>query len=409
MRYVLIFLIVGALAATLAPAPTHAQGTVRVFVDGDLVRFDQPPIVVGARILVPLRGIFERLGATVEWEAATRTVIAVRGSTVVELVIGRRHARVNDRVVPLDVPAMVTRGRTLVPLRFVSESLGAEVQYQDSTRTVLIFSPGAQPGPPPPAPPPAPAPQVVKGTLVQVRTGDNPSILVEQGNVTTRVFITPDTTITRVNLTTNSGGSVSLNALRVGDEIEARVGNDNRAERIRATFKIVVGRLDTVAGSGRTIVLTNGNAYRTAESVEVIIDDKASTIANLKAGMILALRLNPESNLVYGVTAETASAQVPVTRPARPVISTPDAGASISSPVEITGRAEGATKVQITIDAMLGVRLASVQDNVSSSGRYGANVSYQPLFTGWPYIITIIAVNAAGLESDPTTISVRQR
>jgi hypothetical protein len=406
MRHVLIFLIVGALAATLTPAPTHAQGTVRVFVDGQLVRFDQPPIVIGARVLVPLRGIFERLGATVEWEAATQTVIAVRDSTVVELVIGQRNARVNDRVVPLDVPAMVVRGRTLVPLRFVSEALGAGVQYQDSTRTVLIFSQGAQPAPPPQAPPVA---QVVKGTLVQVRTGDNPSILVEQGNVTTRVFITPDTTITRVNLTTNSGGSVSLNALRVGDEIEARVGNDNRAERIRATFKIVVGRLDTVAGSGRTIVLTNGNAYRTAESVEVIIDDKASTIANLKAGMILALRLNPESNLVYGVTAETASAQVPVTRPARPVISNPDAGASISSPVEITGRAEGATKVQITIDAMLGVRLASVQDNVSSSGRYGANVSYQPLFTGWPYIITIIAVNAAGLESDPTTISVRQR
>jgi hypothetical protein len=406
MRHVLIFLIVGALAATLAPAPTHAQGTVRVFVDGDLVRFDQPPIVVGARILVPLRGIFERLGATVEWEAATRTVIAVRGSTVVELVIGQRSARVNDRIVPLDVPAMVIRGRTLVPLRFVSESMGAEVQYQEATRTVLIFSPGAQPGPPPPAPPAA---QVVKGTLVQVRTGDNPSILVEQGNVTTRVFITPDTAITRVNLTTNNGGSVSLNALRVGDEIEGRVGNDNRAERIRATFRIVVGRLDTVAGSGRTIVLTNGNAYRTAESVEVIIDDRASTIANLKAGMILALRLNPESNLVYGITAETASAQVPVTRPGRPVISNPDANASINSPVEIEGRAEGATKVLITIDAMLGVRLASVQANVSSSGRYGTNVSYQPLFPGWPYIITIIAVNTAGLESDPTTVTVRQR
>jgi hypothetical protein len=125
--------------------------------------------------------------------------------------------------------------------------------------------------------------------------------------------------------------------------------------------------------------------------------------------MILALRLNPESSLVYGINAETASAQVPTTRPARPVISNPSANASITSPVEIEGRAEDAAKVMITIDAMLGVRLASVQANVSNSGHFGTNVSYQPLFPGWPYIITIIAVNAAGLESDASTVTVRQR
>lgn len=408
MRHVLIVLVIAALAATLVPAPTQAQGAVRVFVDGQLAQFDQPPIVVGARVLVPLRGIFERLGATVEWEPGTRTVLAVSGTTVVELVIGQRSARVNDRVVPLDVPAMIVRGRTLVPLRFVSESLGAEVQYQDATRTVLIFSPGAGP-----VPPPAPQPTVasrVLGTLVQVRRGgDSPSIVVEQENLLHRVFVTPETAITRVNLTTNTGGSVGLGALRIGDQIDARLGADNRAERIRATFKIVIGRLDAIAGGGRTILLTNGNAYRIAESgVEVIINDQPSSIANLRAGMIVALRLNPESNLVYGINAESAGAQVPITRPFTPVITEPDPGEIIASPVEVEGTAEGATKVRITIEATLGVRLASVEATVVN-GRYSTNVTYQPLFPGWPYIITVVAVNAAGLESDQATVTVRQR
>ncbi len=414
MRHVLIFLVVGTLAAALAPAPTHAQGTVRVFVDGQMVRFDQPPIVVGARVLVPLRGIFERLGATVEWEAATQTVIAIHGSTVVELVIGQRSARVNDRIVPLDVPAMVVRGRTLVPLRFVSEAMGAEVQYQEATRTVLIFSPGTSPGaqPPPPAPPPAPSARTINGLLVQVRTGgSNPSILVENGDaVRTRAFITPETAITRVNLTTNRGGSVSLNALRVGDQIEARLVNTDQAERIRATYKIVLGRLDAIAGGGRTIVLTNGQAYRIAENgIEVIIDGKASTLPNLKAGMFLTLRLNPENNLVYGIDAETIGAQQPTTRPVPPVLTEPDAGEAIASPVEVEGTAAGATKVRITIDAMLGVRLASVEANVDANGRFSANVSYQALFPGWQYVVTVIAINSAGLESDPSTVTVRQR
>ncbi|MGH2452683.1 MAG: copper amine oxidase N-terminal domain-containing protein [bacterium] len=408
MRYTLIFLVVGLLAATLAPDPTHAQAPVRVFVDGTPVQFDQPPIVIGSRVLVPLRGIFERMGATVTWEAATRTVIAVRGSTVVELVIGQQSARVNDRIVPLDTPAMIVRARTLVPLRFISESLGATVQYQEATRTVLIFTPGTQPVPPPPAP--SPAAQTVTGLLVQVRRGsDNPAVVVEQENLLHRIFVTPDTAITRVNLTTNSGGSVSLNALRVGDQVEARLGENNRAERIRATFKIAFGRLDAVAGGGRTILLTNGQAYRVAESgVEIIIDDKSSTIANLKPGMILLLRLNPESTLVYGINAETASAQVPATRPARPILSEPDPGEVISSPVEVEGTAEGATKVLITIDATLGVRLAAVEAPVVN-GRFSVNVTYQPLFPGWPYVITVIAVNSAGLESDPATVTVRQR
>lgn len=409
----LIVLLVAALAGGTVGPIAIAQETVRVFVDGNRIAFDQPPVMLSGRVLVPLRGIFEGMGATVEWENATRTVLAVRGTTVVELVIGRRSAQVNNRTVPLDVPAMIIGGRTLVPLRFISESLGATVQWQEDTRTVLIFSPGAPVGQPPqpvpPQPQPAPA-QTIAGTLVEVRTGVNPRITVEREQTLMRAGITPETAISRVNLTTNLGGSVSLNALKLGDDVEVRLGQEGRAERVRATFKAAVGRFDAFAGQRRTVVLTNGQAYRLAdENLEVMIDDRAADVSGLRRGMVVTLRLNPTSNLVYGIAAESVTAQEPATPPARPTIMLPESGAAIANPVEIRGSAQGAVRVRVTIDAMLGVRLASGEDSVGPRGGYQLNLGYTQPPGGWPLVITVVAINRAGLESDPTTITVRQR
>ena len=403
--------------AMSAPTPLSAQGVVRVFVDGDRVAFDQPPIVLESRVLVPLRGVFEKMGATVTWENDTRTVVAVRGNTVVELVIGRRSAQVNNRTLPLDVPAMIVGGRTLVPLRFISESMGASVEWQNETRTVLISTGSAPVGQPPPAAPPqAPpqaAPRTFSGTLVEVRTGENPRISVELGEQDrriTRASITPDTGITRVNLTTNTGGAVSLNALKVGDEVEVRLApNNSHAERIRATFKTALGRLDTVGPRGRGLVLTNGQRYRLAEQVEVVINDQASNLGALRRGMVVALRLNPPTDIVWGITAESVTGQEPPTRPGRPSIASPESGSTIASPVEISGTAEGATRVLVRVDSLLGVRLGAADVDVGQNGRYTVRLQYQNVFSGWPIIVTVMAVNRFGLESDPASVTVRQR
>ncbi|MDQ7829811.1 MAG: copper amine oxidase N-terminal domain-containing protein [Armatimonadota bacterium] len=411
-RAVVVILTLLLLGGSLS-APTGAQDApIRVFVDGGRVRFDQPPVVRGGRVLVPLRGVFERLGASVDWEAATQTVLAVRGGTVVELQIGSRQARVNDRVVLLDVPARIIGARTLVPLRFVSEALGATVQWQEATRTVLIYTGAAAP-PPGPAPAPAPAPTaaaMVSGTVVQLRTGDNPVILVDQGTTLVRVAVTPDTAITRVNVATNTGGSVSLNQLRLGDHVEVTLGPRNQALRVRATFRTVVGRLDAVAGGGRTLLLRDGQAYWVAdEHLEVLINGREGTVAALRPGMVVTLRLNPQTNLVYGITAETVVGEEPPARPARPVITQPEAGAAISSPVEVRGRAPGAARVVVTLDALLGVRLATGEAQVGPNGGFVVRLTYQPLFAGWPYVITVTAVTPAGIESDAATVQVRQR
>jgi heme-binding NEAT domain protein len=112
-----------------------------VILDGRDLSFDVPPMIENGRTLVPLRAIFEALGAKVDWDGATQTVTAAKGQTVVKLTIGNTAAFVNDQPVNLDVPGKIVDNRTLVPLRFVSESLGADVQWDGDRNRVIINSP----------------------------------------------------------------------------------------------------------------------------------------------------------------------------------------------------------------------------------------------------------------------------
>lgn len=106
----------------LLTAGALAASDISVTVDGRALTFDQPPLMQDGRVLVPLRGIFEALGAEVQWEAATRTVRARSQKSQMVLPLGSRTATVDGRTVNLDVPASVVGGRTVVPLRFVAEA-----------------------------------------------------------------------------------------------------------------------------------------------------------------------------------------------------------------------------------------------------------------------------------------------
>lgn len=127
------------LFVALALAALAASQDIRVAVNGEAVNFEGAgPMSSNGRVLVPLRGVFEQMGAYVDWNAATRTVTAERSGTNVTLRIGDRQATVDGRILELDSPAQISRGRTMVPLRFLSESLGASVEWIAQTRTVEI-------------------------------------------------------------------------------------------------------------------------------------------------------------------------------------------------------------------------------------------------------------------------------
>jgi len=115
------------------------QQPIRVVVDGSAINFrDQQPTKTNNRVLVPLRGIFERLGADVHWEPSTQTVTARKGRITIQLGIGQLDASIDGRDVHLDVPASLVGGSTMVPLRFVSEALGATVTWNDQEQEADI-------------------------------------------------------------------------------------------------------------------------------------------------------------------------------------------------------------------------------------------------------------------------------
>ncbi len=108
----------------------------KVFIRGEEVEFDVPPTLINNRTMVPLRKLGESLGADVEWKDGT--VVFVQGGRVVVLPVDSLQAEINGKVVTLDTPALIVNGRTLVPLRFISESLCANVKYHPHWNWVTV-------------------------------------------------------------------------------------------------------------------------------------------------------------------------------------------------------------------------------------------------------------------------------
>ena len=122
---------------------------IRVFVDGTEVQFtDQKPYInADNRTLVPVRFVSEALGAEVDWIALTRTVKINYNGKLILLEIGIKKATVGTSLVTLDTAPAITNDRTMVPLRFVSECLGAQVEWNGQARAIYITTGAAEPLP----------------------------------------------------------------------------------------------------------------------------------------------------------------------------------------------------------------------------------------------------------------------
>jgi uncharacterized lipoprotein YddW (UPF0748 family) len=127
--------------STTVSANTGSSG-VSVFVDGKQLSFDQQPYVQSGRVMLPMRVIFEELGATVDYRSGKIT--AQKSGITVQLELGSDKMQVNSDTKTLDVPAFATNGRTLLPLRAVSEALNCKVDWDNSTKTVTISTTTAE-------------------------------------------------------------------------------------------------------------------------------------------------------------------------------------------------------------------------------------------------------------------------
>ena len=114
---------------------------ISVVIGGELVKFDVAPIVIDGRTLLPMRAVFECFGAQVNYDNETKTAIAKKGDLTIEIPIGSKIVKINGQEKELDVPAMSLNGRTLIPIRFIGETLNGKVDWDGVNEVINISFP----------------------------------------------------------------------------------------------------------------------------------------------------------------------------------------------------------------------------------------------------------------------------
>ena len=121
------------------PALTYAQSNIQVKLDGNYVKFSgQEPTVINNRTMVPLRGIFENLGYSIEWDANTKTATLNKDNKSISIQTGADSFSVNGVRKKLDVPAQILNGSLMLPLRAIGEAAGLSVVWDSNSKTVVM-------------------------------------------------------------------------------------------------------------------------------------------------------------------------------------------------------------------------------------------------------------------------------
>ncbi|MDD4439477.1 MAG: copper amine oxidase N-terminal domain-containing protein, partial [Tissierellia bacterium] len=108
-----------------------------IIVNGD-AKFDTPPVIKEGRTLIPVRAISEGMGAEVGWNAEEKIVTITKDDKVIVFNLTENKVFVDEAEVIIDVPAKVMNNRTMVPLRFIAEHLGLNVDYDEEMQTIVI-------------------------------------------------------------------------------------------------------------------------------------------------------------------------------------------------------------------------------------------------------------------------------
>lgn len=113
---------------------------VRVYVDQQLLQMKKDVQVKQGTAYIPMRPVFQALGAGVKWDSASKSISAVKDGHTVEIPVGRHHAYVDGKLFTLSTPSFIESQTTFVPLRFVSEALGAAVNWDPEAKLIRIMA-----------------------------------------------------------------------------------------------------------------------------------------------------------------------------------------------------------------------------------------------------------------------------
>lgn len=149
--------------SSLSPSALAKASQITLLLNGQPLHSDVSPYLKSNFTMVPLRVISEGLGASVDWNNGTSTATISKGSEVLVLQAGRKTAKVNGTTISLDAPVQVVSGRTMVPLRFVGEHLGLQVNWNQAKQQVALITKNAGDGPAIPGTTPDPTPGTAPG------------------------------------------------------------------------------------------------------------------------------------------------------------------------------------------------------------------------------------------------------
>lgn len=123
---------------SILAVPVSANDEIWVLLNGEKLEFDVQPQIINGRTMVPMRKIFESLGASVEWENETKKITAKKQDTTIVMQINNNVLSLNGNIITLDVPPQLVDGRTLVPVRAVAESFDIQVLWDDVYKNVIL-------------------------------------------------------------------------------------------------------------------------------------------------------------------------------------------------------------------------------------------------------------------------------
>jgi len=135
----LIFFISFVLVVLLS-TKAFASNSILIYVDGQLLKLSSDPINENGTTLVPMRNIFEALGLNVEWDGETQTVTGIKDQMTIKLTVGDKTAYVNGTEKELLEVPQIINSSTMVPIRFISEATGCEVNWNGETKIIEIYS-----------------------------------------------------------------------------------------------------------------------------------------------------------------------------------------------------------------------------------------------------------------------------
>ena len=275
---------------------------IKVSVNGQPIQFSTGQAVeIKGRVFVPMRGVFEKLGASVDFDPATQMIKATRGTTTIQLRPGDQSAQVNGEMRPLDAPAQIMGGATVVPLRFVSETLGAQVKWDRDAMAVEVTTDAIVAG----KLPTVPGNKPVFGAVTGVFPESNELTVRVAGGTNVRVPLAADVSATRRTYGTGASESQATSethpvftagTVNVGDQVMIERDASGNGTVVSINTDIRRGTIKSIqplpTNGGHQITLTDGSVVRLRPGAPITFGDRRVPLNSLKSAEKVAIRLD---------------------------------------------------------------------------------------------------------------------